>query len=703
MNPSSEYEIIKSTCGLCAIGCGILIHMKDGIPVHIEGDPEHPLNKGKLCPKGQASLELLTHPDRLTQPLKRKGPRGSGNWEQVSWDEALDTIAERLAHAKKTIGAPSVAFAHGAAKGLQDSYLARFANHFGSPNVAWQGHVCFVPRVAASKLTYGFYAIPDYDFPPRCIIVWGKNIDATLFHAHERLLQARERGARLIVIDTRKTALAADADIWLQPRPGTDLLLALGMLNTIISEGLFDHAFVERWTTGFDKLREHCAATSPERVEAVTWVPKDKIAAAARLYARSKPAAIQWGNLIDHGVNSFQTARAICLLRAVTGNLGIPGGEVKPSRFPLRGRRSPELEAWDAMPQEVFENRAGDPEQRPLPMIRYLQPQDLIHAIIEETPTPIRVLFNQGGNPLTNYSNAKRVYAALKKLDFFAVAEHFMTPTAAMADIVLPAATYLEFDSIVTPPYSYPVLSAQRQCVRRPDCRSDYEILQGLAQRLGFGDAFWETEQACLDFILKPYGLTFAELSHIGFIPGTLHYRDYEANGFETPTRKVELYSEQLKSWGFDPLPNYIEPPETPFSRPELAREYPYIFTTWKSAAYRHSGGRQVSSLRVLHPKPFVLIHPETALAHGISDGDSVTIETPKGAIQQTARISDEIHPKVLGVDYAWWFPEAGPAEEFGWRTANVNILTGDAPPYNPELGSTNLRGLCCKIYKSKA
>ena len=695
------HPIIKSTCGLCAIGCGILIHMKDGRPVQVVGDPDHPLNKGKLCPKGEASLELLNHPERLTHPLKRKGPRGNGKWERISWDEALDTIAERFAHAKKATGASTVAFAHGAAKGLQDSYLARFANLFGSPNVAWQGHVCFVPRVAASRLTYGFYAIPDYDFPPRCIVVWGKNIDATLFHAHERLLKARERGARLIVIDPRKTSLAASADIWLQPRPGTDLLLALGMLNIIFMEGMYDQAFVERWTTGFEKLREHCAPVSPERVEAITWVPREKLMAAARLYAQSKPAAIQWGNVIDHGVNSFQTARAICLLRAVTGNLGIPGGEAQPSRFPLHGRRSPELEAWEAMPREVFENRVGNPGQRPLPTIRYLQPQDLIRAILEETPTPIRVLFNQGGNPLTNYSHAKRVYTALNKLDFLAVSEHFMTPTAALADIVLPAATYLEFDSIVTPPYSYPVLSVQRKCFRRNTCRSDYEILHGLAQRLGFGDAFWETEQGCLDAVLKPSGITFDELCHIGFIRGTLRYRDYEANGFGTPTRKVELYSEQLRSWGFDPLPSYVEPPETPFSDPDLAERYPLLFTTWKSPAYRHSGGRQISSLRSLHPRPIVLIHPKTARAYGIHEGDSVTIETPRGTIRQTAHISDEMPPKVIGVDYAWWFPESGPSDEFGWQTANVNILTDDAPPFSPELGSTNLRGHCCKIYKS--
>lgn len=702
MKTSSDHKIIKSTCGLCAIGCGVRVHLKNGKPVKVEGDPDHPLNRGSLCAKGKASLEFLYHQDRLKHPLKRKGKRGSGKWECISWDEALESIARQFKRAKETYGAPSVAFIHGAAKGLQDSYLARFANVFGSPNVAWQGHVCFVPRVVASKLTYGFYAIPDYDFPPKCIILWGKNIAETLPHAHERLLKAREQGANLIVIDPRKTELAENADIWLQPRPGTDLLLALGMINTIISEGLYDRDFVDKWTTGFDRLRAHCEATPLKKVETLTWVSAEKIRNTARIYAQSRPAAIQWGNVIDHGVNSFQTARAICILRGITGNLSIPGGEAKPSRFPLRGRRSPELEAWDQMPEAVFENRVGNANHRPLHTIRYVQPQDIVRAILEETPYPIRVLFNQGGNPLTSYSNAQRVYSALKKLDFFVVAEYFMTPTAAMADIVLPSATYLEFDSIITPPYSYPVMSVQQKCTRLKDCRSDYEILSNLAKRLGFGEYFWETEQACLDFILKPSGISFKELSQIGAIRGTLRYRDYETEGFDTPSRMVELYSEQLKSWGYEPLPVYRESPETPFSNPELAKEYPLIFTTWKSAPYRHSGGRQIPSLRNLHPKPVVIIHPDTAKHLGINEGDTVFIETPRGQIQQEAHLSDTFNPNVVGIDYAWWFPEKGLAHAFDWQSANVNILTDDAPPFNPELGSTNLRGLCCKVYKEK-
>ena len=699
MGTLSSHKIIRSTCGLCPIGCGILVHVKDGKAVKVEGDPENPLNRGNLCAKGLASLEYLYHPNRLRHPLKRKGERGSGKWEQISWDKALDTIASQFQKTKETYGAPSVVFIHGAAKGLQESYLARFANIFGSPNVAWQGHVCFIPRVVASKLTYGFYAIPDYDFPPACVIVWGKNISETLPHAYERLIQAHEKGARLIVIDPRKTYLASIADIWLQLRPGSDLALALGIIHIIIEEGLHDKSFIEKWVAGFEKLKAHVSSYTPKKTEELTWIPSEKIRSAARLYSRMKPSAIQWGNVIDHGLNSFQTARGICILRAITGNIGIPGGDVKSSIFPIAGRRSSALELWDKMPEEIFEKRVGG-GTRPLPILRYVQPQDIIRAVIEESPYAIRAVYNQGGNPLTNYSNAQRVHNALKKLDFFAAAEQFMTPTAALADIVLPVTTYLEFNSIVTPPYSYPVMSVQQSCVRIEECRSDYEILSGIAERIGVGKHFRDTETQGLNNVLTPAGLTFDEFRKIGVVRGSILYRHHEIHGFDTPTRKVELYSKQLKLWGFDPLPVYREQPEAPLSCAKMAQEYPLIFTTWKSAPYRHSSGRQIKSLRDLHPDPIVTIHPRTANSLEIKEGDWVWIATKRGRIRQKAVFSEEIDPRVVGVDYAWWFPEKGADQLYGWRESNINILTDDNPPYNREFGSTNLRGILCKVYK---
>jgi len=691
--------LVRSTCGLCHIGCGILVHVKSGRVVKVEGDPESLLNKGVLCPKGLASLEYLYHPDRLQHPLKRLGERGEGKWLPVSWDEALDTVASELAKARDKYGAESVTFIRGAAKGFQDYYLARFANVFGSPNITSMAPVCFMPRRNASILTYGFYAIPDFDYPPASITVWGENLPETLHHVYRRVMTAVERGTKLMVIDPRENEMADRADLWLKPRPGSDLALTLGMLNVIINEELYDKAFVKQWTVGFDELRAHVQDYAPERVADITWIPAKVIRQAAKFYGANKPACIQWGNGIEQGVNGFQATRAICILRAITGNLEIPGGELRWSPPPLLGPGSPAFSLLEKISPEVRQRRVTTKDKL-IPIAFYALPQGIIKAIIYGDPYPVRAAYVQGCNPLLSYSNVQEVYQALLNLDFLAVTDMFMTPTAALADIVLPVTTYLEFNSIVAPPYSLAVALVQQKVTRVGECHSDYEILRDLARKLGQGEYFWDTEEQCLDYILAPSGKTFDEFRKIGMLVGNTQYQTYQSQGFATPSGKVELYSGQLREWGFDSLPTYYEPPETPYNNPELAKEYPLVFTSWKSAPFRHSGGRQISTLREMHPEPIVNIHPETADELGIKEGDWVYIETKRGRIRQKAYLTTGIDPKVIGVDYAWWFPEQGASGLYGWAESNINILTDDKPPFSREMGSACLRGIPCKIYK---
>jgi len=275
----------------------------------------------------------------------------------------------------------------------------------------------------------------------------------------------------------------------------------------------------------------------------------------------------------------------------------------------------------------------------------------------------------------------------------------FMTPTASMADIVLPVASFLEFDSIVQPS-RHSVAQVQQGIAEIGECRSDYRILKELAKKLGLAEYFWDNDEQALDAVLKPAGLTFREFRKVGAISGVKLYRTYEGSGFETPSHKVELYSSQLEKWGFDPLPVFRELPETPFSNPELAREYPLTFTSWKVEPFRHSGGRQIASLRSSHPEPLVSIHPETAGKLGIKEGDWVYIETKRGKIRQKATLIDSLDTRVIGVDYAWWFPEQGVSSQYGWADSNVNVLTDSEPPYSREMGSANFRGVLCKVYK---
>jgi thiosulfate reductase/polysulfide reductase chain A len=696
-NNTNTQQVVRSTCGLCFTGCGVLIHIENGKPIRIEGDPKSPINKGKLCVKGYASLEYLYHQDRLKHPLKRIGERGDGNWQHISWDEALEIIAKKLSELRNNYGAESVAMIHGAAKGLQDSYLTRFASIFGTPNISNQAHVCFVPKRLASQITFGFLPTPDFDYPPACIIVWGSDLFETRAGEYEQILHALDKGTKLIVIDPKNTHLAQNADLWIQVRPGSDLALALGIINVIVNEELFDEAFVNKWTIGFNELRSHIQAYPPEKVEEITWVNAQTIREIARLYSANIPACIICGNALEQNVNSFQAARAISILTAITGNLGVPGGEQQWSSPPVIKRFSPELTLLDKIPKDKRQRKAGK-DLKLLPTFPYVPPQSIVKAILDEDPYPIRAVYIQGCNPLLTYSNAQKTYSAFKKLDFLAVAEMFMTPTASLADIVLPVATYLEFDSIVEPP-RYPIVQIHQKVADISECWSDYRIINELAKKFGLQEYFGEDEEQFLDTILKPAGLTFREFRKVGAISGFKQFRRYEVDGFETPSRKVELYSSRLKEWGFDPLPTYYELPETPYSDPELTKRYPLIFTSWKTAPFRHSGGKQITTLRGRYPEPIIYIHPETANKLAIKEGDWAYVETKRGKIKQKVALSTGIHPRVVGVDYGWWFPEKGISDLYGWAESNVNILTDDKPPYNREMGSANLRGILCKVY----
>jgi anaerobic selenocysteine-containing dehydrogenase len=700
MSGKSIESIVKSTCEFCGAGCGVLVHLSNGKPFKIEGDPEHPINRGELCINGKASLEYLSNSKRLKQPLKRIGEKGSGHWHPISWDEALNTIAAELTKAKEKYGVESVAFMQGGAKGYSDSYLSRFANVFGSPNIASMSYICFHARLRGMLHTYGFMSHPDYSYPPSCIVIWGGNMTATAFPEGLHLLNALKKGSRLIVIDPAETPLSKKADLWIKPRPGTDLALALSILNVIISENLYDRDFVEKWTVGFDKLKSHVKDYSPEKVASITWVPAETIKEAARLYASHKPGSLFCGNGEDNNINNFQFNRAASILRAITGNLGLPGGEIDWSPSGVEPGNNPELHQRNMMPLEKRAKRVGA-EEKVLPTYFSALPQKLIKAMLTSKPYPIRAAFIQGGSFLHSYSNSEEVYKGLKSLDFMAVTDFFMTPTAEMADVVLPAATYLEVDNIHNSELMA-VSSVVQKVAQVGECRSDCRILSELAKRMGLGAYFWDNDTQVLDFILKPSGLSFAEFKKVGLLRGNPVYRSYLANGFSTPSGKVELFSDQLEKWGFDPLPVYHEPVESPLSSPEMYQEYPLVMTNSKITGYVHSGGRQIRSIRKIHPEPKVTIHSETAAKLGIKDDDWVYIENQRGKIKQRAHLSSNIDPRVIILEHGWWFPEKD-NDMHGWKESNMNILTGSEPPYARELGSVALRGILCKVYKASS
>ncbi len=691
--------VVKSHCRMCHGGCGVLVYVKDGRVAKIAGDPECPINHGTLCSKGIASTQLVYHPDRLTHPVRRHGGKGSGKWQRISWDEALDAIAERILHYKEENGAESIVMGYGTGR-ENEAVIYRFANLLGTPNVLTAGHFCYGPRIATSIVTCGTNPIVDYENHPQCIMVWGNNlvISNPDCYKGEPFSVSLNKGAKLIVIDPRLTRMAARADVWLQLRPGTDTALALGMLNVIVNEALYDSEFVENHVYGWDQFVARVNEYPPDRVADITWVPADKIREAARLFATTKPAAVQWGVAIEQQINCADNNRALMALMGITGNIDAPGGQVLFSTAKIRNVG--QFGAHRMLPADQADKRLGGDRFRLAGNFAIINPKCVWDAILEEEPYAVKMLFFISSNPVLTRANAKEVYRALEKVEFMVVSDFFITPTAQLADIVLPTATWLEMDYIGDFWKRHGYLLPRRKVVQIGECRSDHQMLNDLAHRVGQGEHWWDDFEGGLDYILEPMGITWQDLKQRDHVRGEVKYHKYRERGFSTPTKKFELYSTLLENWGYDPLPKFREPTESPISTPQIARDFPYILITGRrQPGFFHTENRQLSWMRELHREPVVEMHPETAQKEGIKEGDWVIIESPRGKVRQRAKLFEGIDPRVISAEHAWWYPEKA-APGHGWAESNINILTDNAyETCDPAMGATSVRVLLCNIY----
>jgi anaerobic selenocysteine-containing dehydrogenase len=680
---------------MCSGTCGIRVIVEGGRVTEVEGDPDCEFNRGIICPKGRAIPELLNHPERLTYPLKRVGAKGEGQWETISTDEALEIISDKLRGYIEEDGEESILFYLGAYRGLERAFVQRLASVIGTPNTVITDSVCHAPRTLAARYTYGRSTEIDYEHPPSCLVVWGRNSLRTGSEGSpSQYRHVYDGGTKIIVIDPRRIPQVSRAEIWIKPRPGSDGLLALGFLNVIVNEGLYDGDFVENWALGFESLREHLSDYPLDHVAERTWVPREQIERAARMFATSKPSAIQWGNALDQTSNSFQTCRAVAIMRAITGNLDVPGGEFVPGSVPTNSGYEFGLFKGSA---RMHKTPIGS-EYKVARQGNIVPCQEASKAILQGDPYTPKVGLVFGSNPVLTYANASQAQEALRKLDFLVVAELFMTPTAVLADVVLPVAANLEYNDLMD---SLGYVAARPKVVEPPgECRSDLQWVNEIGERMGYGEHFWDDEVEAFDIILKPTGLTYNDLVEKRIVWANKRFRKFEDGGFGTPSGKVEIYSERLKEMGYDPLPTYEEPPETPFGSPEMAEEYPLVLTSCKSPYYYHASHRNIRSLRELSEEPVTEMNPETAAGLGLEEGEMVYIETPRGRIRQRLKLNADIDPRVVVVAFGWWFPEGEPSELYGWKEANLNILTESALPLCPAMGSTNLRGFLCKVYK---
>ena len=790
----------------CHGGCGVLAHVKDGKLVKIEGDPDHPMNQGRLCARALAMTQFNDHPDRLRYPMKRVGERGENKWERIGWDEAFDLIVERMNKIRDEYGPESMIFNAGTGRDIY-SWISMLAYAYGSPNVMFglSGQSCYGPRLSAVATVQGDFAVFDaaqwfedrYDHPgyeiPECMIIWGYNIHATCPDNQfgHWIVDLMKKGTKIICIDPRLSWFGSRAKHHLRLRPGTDSALIMGFLNVIISGGHYDRDFVSKWTnaahlvrrdtgkllreidldpegkyenfaawdtksgkpviwdttevaysnekavpgvsgnfevtlasgeivschTAWDVFCEEVDKYPLEEVEKITGVPADDIEKAALLYAKSKPASIHWGVAVDMTPALTPLVTGIAALWAITGNLDIPGGNVFAraafgvGAYALPGTNGP----IKLKTMEADEPRIGKHKYMPLNKLYWRAHTDMtLDQIFSEDPYPIKGMWIQTAGVMQGLGmDPKKWDAALKKLDFIVAVDVFHTPTTQYADVVLPAATFVEKDSFRS---WWVPLQTINKLMETEECRSDPEINFELSKR--FDPEFkYETLHDLYDEILKPSGMTFEELQAKGWAyppegSPSCPYRRYEKGlmrpdkkpGFRTQTGLFELYATLREEWDLEPVPHHEEPPFTPVSRPDLAKDYPLILSTGRrSPVFFHTEHRQIPWLREIDPDPVVEVHPKALKKYGISNGEWIWIENWMGRARYKAKSTPVVPEWMIMAPHGWWFPEkkAEAPSLYGMWESNINQLIPMNHVGKDGLGAP-IKHSMCKIYKCR-
>jgi anaerobic selenocysteine-containing dehydrogenase len=704
-----QARMVRTSCRGCHGVCQVLAHLDSaGRVVRITGDPESPTSRGFICPKGMAAPEQLYHPDRIVRPMRRAGPRGSGRWKAIDWEEALAEMAGVFDRVRRESGPEYVALGQGTGRPYTE-FTGRFIHALGSPNFVSPGHNCFLPRNIAATITLGWFPQPDIYGRggrfPECILEIGENATETGAadgYCGAMIRRAMHQAQHVIVVDPRRTASARAASFHLQLRPGTDCALGLAMLQVIIGEQLYDRDFVERYCTGFDALAAHVLPYTPEWAEAITRVEAGRLRSAARAFASARPACVLWGNGIDMSANAFQTARAVLLLMAITGNLDVPGGMVR--WVPPEGIRvkSPMVD------RSVGGDQFLTPEQKAkmigagrFPFAPGCHQPTFWEACVHGAPYRPRALWLVGTNPLATATRGDLIETALREhLEFTVVSDFFFTPTAELADLVLPAAHWLEQDDVV---YFHKLWCVLARCkvAQVGEARDDRAVILDLAHRLGLDHAFpWTDWPAYLRWLLEPSGIGFEQFAEEGIRWGKMQYRKYETQGFPTPSGHIELASSIMQKAGQPSLPVYVEPPLSPVSQPEVAQDYPLILISGcKLLPFFHSAGRQIPSLRRLHPRPLVDLHPATALRLGLGEGEVAMVKTPDGEAQFFVHLDDRLAEDVVHAEHAWWYPERAETGH-GWRESCANLLYGHEY-FDPQSGAETLRGVLCRVERA--
>ena len=724
-------ETKRGTCPICGVGCYVTAKISNNRPVSIR--PDRTAGFPADCPRAGQAVEYHDHPERVNYPMKRTGKRGEGKWERISWDQALDEIAEKMAAIRERHGPEAVQTMGGSYKGAGDSSCWRWSNLWGTPNILYQGKNCGEAELLSEWAVYGDQAcIGNAAIPgvTKSLILWGVGGSMALASQRKNLKAFQAAGGKMIAIDPCRTEITDLADLWLQIRPGTDGALAYGMINTIITEKLYDAEFVANWCSGFEALSEAVKEFTPQRTAEITWIPADQIVAAARMFATNTPGHIPFGlGTAELGKATTSAVFGKSYLRAITGNLDVMGG----ARFADApdGTRFREEMHWDALidhPLRTRDNISAD--IWPIASIKGLKayrsamanvhplgvgpaiynmviaPSALPTAILEQKPYPIKAFILQAGNPLVSLTDARRLHEAMlsDNLELSVNMDHWMTPCGELADYVLPATDGLERPLLSNMWGFADSHSAARRTVDpRYERRDDYQLWRELGNRLGQQGMWPETMEEWFDDILAPTGATHGELADrdMPWVISTPKFKRYETAGFATASGKVELSSDLLASLGYPAIPAYEEPAWSPERTPVLFAEYPLIMSTGNSLKwYYRSQHKHLGQMRKQHPYALLTLHPETAAELGIAEGDMVWVETPMGKVQQAAKFDGNMHRRVVHADSHMWYPEraADGDAHYGLWESNINAILPDGADYSDYAGDNYMRALICRV-----
>ena len=688
-------------CFFCPNHCAMTATVDEGKVVKMMADKKSGL-PCDICPdaKGPLSVaEVYSHKDRLRHPMKRIGEKGENRFVRISWDEALDTIAEKLIHYRDTYGPESIAMILGEPKGMEFAFGQRFATYLQTPNVITPGNYCGVQVGTADHFTYGTMMVQsDLKTEFNCVVIWGANplnTGGSFRGMRQEVLDAAlRRGCKLIMMEPGKNRYCEKADYWLRLKPGSDGSLALGMAKVIIEEELYDKDYIAKYAVGFEELKKEIATFTLKDVERETWIDPETVRTVSRIYATTKPAQILWGNALENSVCALQICRAVTILRVLTGNVGVHGGEavIEPATFSRPGK----FYFNKKFPRPVDKSIG---REFPIAMgSAYVPTQSLVRAILSDDPYPVKMGLAHVTNPLLTYPDSAKTYEAFMKLPFLVVAEIFPTSFTTLADIVLPAAVPGEHDTIGYWPSWFGYVKAYQKVVDPPgEAWPDAKMINELAKRVGLGEYFWNDWSECLDVMLADSGLKFQDLVKQRILkPSQLFLEDRDPY-FATPSGKAEIYSQQMAQMGMSPLPYWNEVSDSLYKKEDF-ENFPLYLTNYKEGAYMLSGYRHLESMKKKKSEAVCYMHPDTAERYGVKNGEMIYIESRKGRIQQRLETSNDMHPQAVMAAFGWWDPKAVD-DQYDWRSYNVNILTDGDPPNDPATGSVQFRGVPCRVF----